>query len=103
MARELATEIKNSNGFKLFEPQNLALVCFRLAPFKEMNIEDLNCLNMEFLQHLNSSGKIYLSHTKVRGKVILRMSIGQTYVTKNHVDKAWGFIKEEAQKFLFSS
>ncbi len=99
-SRELASEIKNTLGFSLFEPQNMALICFYLDPKNEMNLEELNSLNLDFLYHLNSSGKLYLSHTKVKGKVVLRMSIGQTYVTKNHVIKAWQFIREESKKYI---
>jgi len=101
-SRELAWEIKNTPGFQLHEPQNLALVCFRLNPEKKMNVEEINQLNQKFLQHLNNSGKLYLSHTKVRGNIILRMSIGQTYVTKAHVKNAWKFICEESKNLLFS-
>jgi aromatic-L-amino-acid/L-tryptophan decarboxylase len=99
-SRELASEIKITDGYYLHEPQNLALVCFCLAPQKDLSIEELNSLNQEFLQHLNSSGRLYLSHTKVNGKFLIRMSIGQTYVTKSHVDRAWNFIREESKKYL---
>ena len=99
-SKELSSEIKTTKGFFLFEPQNLALVCFRLSPEKELNVENLNRLNMEFLHHLNSSGKLYLSHTKAGNIVLLRMSTGQTYVTRDHVFKAWNFIRQEAIKFL---
>jgi aromatic-L-amino-acid decarboxylase len=99
-SRELAKEISKIPGFELYEPQNLALVCFRLVPERKMSIEELNSMNQEFLQDMNSSGKLYLSHTKVKGKMVIRMSIGQTYVTKAHVDNAWKFIREESEKYL---
>ena len=99
-ANELAAEIKKTNRFYLYEPQNMALVCFRLDPPKGMTVDEINSLNKEFLQHLNSSRKLYLSHTIVRDMIMLRMSIGQTYVTKKHIDDAWDFIKDESVKFL---
>jgi aromatic-L-amino-acid decarboxylase len=99
-AGEIALQIKQAKGFQLYEPQNLALVCFNISPERLMDIEDQNRINLDFLHHLNSSGKIYLSHTKVNGKVLLRMQIGQTSVTREHVQKAFGFIRNEAKIFL---
>jgi len=101
-SREIAAEIRKTDGFSLHEPQNLALVCFRLNPKKDMGTDELNRINMDFLHHLNSSGELYLSHTKVQDKVVLRMSIAQTYVTRGHVLNAWEYIREEAEGFLRS-
>jgi aromatic-L-amino-acid/L-tryptophan decarboxylase len=97
---ELATQIRSARGFQLFEPQNLGLVCFRIIPRKIPDQEDMNALNLDFLYHLNSSGRLYLSHTKINGEVFLRMQIGQTSVTRNHVQKAWEFIKTEANHYI---
>jgi len=99
-ARELASQIRVEPGFKLFEPQNLALVCFAIVPDKVKDVEELNRLNLDFLHSLNSSGKVYLSHTKVGGAVYLRMQIGQTNVERKHVQNAWAFIKTESLKYL---
>jgi aromatic-L-amino-acid/L-tryptophan decarboxylase len=99
-ARELAGQIGASPGFKLYTPQNLALVCFAIIPGGPENVDRKNQKNLDFLHHLNSSGKVYLSHTKVDGRVFLRMQIGQTSVTREHVQKAWRFIQEEAIKFM---
>jgi len=99
-AAELAGEIRNTKGFILYEPQNFALVCFAISKPGSSDKESENKMNLDFLHHLNSSGKLYLSHTKVRGKVFLRMQIGQTSVTREHVQKAWHFIQSESVKYL---
>lgn len=96
-ANELAGEIRKTPGFELLEPQNLALVCFSLSKKSGVSMEDHNARTMDFLHRLNSSGKVYLSHTKVNEKVFLRMQIGQTSVTEKHVRDAWNFIKSESQ------
>ncbi len=99
-AGELAELIRDADDFELWEPQNLGLVCFRLKPTLMAESEALNDLNRQFLDHLNQSGKLYLSHTSMKNKFILRFAIGQTYVTREHIRKAWEFIYGEAQKFL---
>jgi aromatic-L-amino-acid decarboxylase len=99
-ANELAKLIKETPGFTLFEPQQMALVCFSIAPAGKIKEPDINSINLEFLHHLNSSGKLYLSHTKIKGVVYLRMQIGQTTVTREHVQKAWEFIRSESENYL---
>lgn len=99
-AGELASLIKQTEGFLLYDPQNMGLVCFAINPAKSGEISEFNRINLEFLHHLNSSGRLYLSHTKVNGRVFLRMVIGQTTVTREHVFNAWNFIKNEAKQYL---
>ncbi|MFC2098759.1 pyridoxal phosphate-dependent decarboxylase family protein [Bacteroidota bacterium] len=95
-ADELAEAIKKTDGFELFEPQHLGLVCFRYVPSGEDDPEKLNLLNQELMQKLNEGGKIFLTHTKVGGLVTLRMVVGQTNVTRDHVMRAWELIRETA-------
>jgi aromatic-L-amino-acid decarboxylase len=93
-AKELADEIRNEPGFILVEPQNLGLVCFRYTPVGITDEAALNSINQRLMQTLNESGKMYLTHTKVGGLVTLRMIIGQTSVTRDHVMKAWHHVRE---------
>lgn len=93
LAKELAEMIRNTNDFVLFEPQHLNLVCFRYQPADANSTDEINQLNQKLLQKLNESGKIFLTHTKVKGLMTLRMVIGQTYLEKRHVDNAWELIK----------
>lgn len=95
-AGELATAIKNEPGFTLFEPQHLGLVCFQYIPESGLKPEKVNDLNNHLMRKLNDSGKIYLTHTKVNGEILLRMVVGQTSVTREHVFNAWELIKNTA-------
>ena len=95
-AGELAGEIRKDKSFILHEPQNLGLICFRLALPGIENLEERNKINMEFLDSINKTGKAYLSHTKVKEEFTLRMSVSQTDVTRDHVFKTWELIKQMA-------
>jgi aromatic-L-amino-acid decarboxylase len=97
-AGELARQIKQSSDFELFEPQNMGLVCFRYQPPGESDAEKRNRLNEKLMQTLNASGRIYLTHTKVEGLVTLRLVVGQTNVTRKHVQDAWKLIRETARE-----
>ena len=94
LAQWFANEINNSDEFELLAPVPFSLVCFRFKPDAITDETSLNELNEKLLQQLNSSGKIYLTHTKLSGKYTLRMVVAQTYVELRHVENAWNLIKE---------
>jgi aromatic-L-amino-acid decarboxylase len=48
------------------------------------------------MERLNNSGDLYLTHTKLDGKVTLRFCVGQTNTQARHVERAWERIQEEA-------
>ena len=66
----------------------LNFTCFRLQPHGMSDRNKLNALNEAFLEEINRSGKLYLTHTKIDGLFTIRMLIGQTYVEEEHVDLA---------------
>jgi aromatic-L-amino-acid decarboxylase len=95
-AGELTKEVQQEPGFALFEPQHLGVVCFRYTPKGITEQEELNAINHRLMQSLNGTGKIYLTHTKVNGYITLRMVVGQTSVTRDHVMRAWNLVKKMA-------
>ncbi len=87
LARAFAGWVRADDRFELHEPQRLNLVCFRLRESDDAN--------QRLMDRVNGSG-IYLSHTRVRGRIVLRMSIGGTLTEARHVDSAWGLIRDAA-------
>jgi len=96
LAGDLAERIRHSDHFELFEPQHLALVCFRYRPQGMHLPEQLNEMNLRLLQKVNDTGKVFLTHTKVWGLVTLRMVTSQTNIRKDNVDLAWELLNETA-------
>lgn len=98
---EIALKLKNmisrEPDFEILAPVVISVVCFRYRPAGRSD-EELNALNEKLNHILNDSGKIYLTHTKLRGKYTLRMVTAQTEVTLEHVEKAWVLIKDTARK-----
>ena len=74
--------------FEVAAPPQLNLVCFRLKGSDE--------LNQKLMDGLNKSGELYLSHTKLNGKLVLRLCVGQTMTEERHVERAWQAIRREA-------
>jgi len=90
MAQDFTEWIKNSEDFEIFVEPPFNLVCFRHNAGDEFNLKLMNTVNQ--------TGKIYFTHTKLNGQIVLRMSIGQTYTEEFHVKKAWNLIQEAAKK-----
>ncbi len=97
LAKELAMQIEQSDDFELLAPVPVALVCFRYHPKGVDDTATLNQLNEALLAKLNSTGKLYMTHTKLNGAYTLRMSIAQTNVQHEDVSNAWELIQQTAR------
>lgn len=108
LARLLAQWMDTSSDFHCLSVP-FATVCFRYYPkelkdkatskYKEEIIDNyLNNVNEAIMDSVNESGKIYISHTKLKERIALRMSIGNIRTTENHIQAAWKLLQEHAQK-----
>jgi aromatic-L-amino-acid decarboxylase len=97
-AQELAQEIEVSEDFELLAPVPFSTICFRYKPRGVSDTEELNRLNQQLMETLNDSGKMYFTHTKLKGIYTLRLVIGQTYQEKRHVEQAWERIRATSAK-----
>jgi aromatic-L-amino-acid decarboxylase len=96
IAANLAGLISKEADFEILAPVVISVVCFRYIP-AGLSGEQLNTINEKLNHALNDSGKIYLSHTVLKGKYTLRMVTAQTNVTLEHVEKAWELITKTAR------
>ena len=90
LAQRFADWVNNDDRFELAAPVPLNLVCFRHKGGDAVNQTIMECLNR--------SGDLYLTHTKLDGKLTLRLCVGQTNTQERHVERAWRRIREEAEK-----
>lgn len=89
LAQKFASWVRADKDFELAAPAPLNLVCLRHHDGDEVN--------QRILDWVNQSGKMFLTHTRLNGKLVLRMSIGQTHTELRHVERAWECIREAAQ------
>jgi aromatic-L-amino-acid/L-tryptophan decarboxylase len=92
LAKEFAEWIENEKDFELMAPVPFSTVCFRANP-GDKSEKELNDLNEKLLEKINSSGKIFLSHTKLNGKFVIRLTIGSIRQERKHIEEAWQIIK----------
>ena len=89
-----AATIDQSDNFELILPPFLNYSCFRYHPPAVSDEAQLNALNEQLLETINRQGVIFLTHTKLQGKYVLRILFGQTYVEQEHVEKALRVIQD---------
>jgi aromatic-L-amino-acid decarboxylase len=85
--------IDREPGLELITGPFLNFSSFRFHPEGCGDEKKLDALNQESLERLNAGGRVFLTHTRIQGRYVLRMVIGQTYVGKEHVDRALAEIK----------
>jgi len=95
-AEDLEGLIEAEPDFALAAPRSLALVVFRYQP-DGVDGEALDALNDRLIATVNETGFTYLTRTLVRGRVAVRLSIGNLLTERRHVIEAWDHVREVAQ------
>jgi len=90
--------VEDHNDFEIMAPVSSSLVCFRLNDGRSEDA--LNTLNSQFLESINQTGTVFLTHTALKGKYVLRMLVGQRTTEERHVREAWNLITEKAEELL---
>ncbi len=95
LAKELESWIVKDPYFDMMAPVTISLVCFRYNPsHQSLTEEQIERINRDLMDKVNRSGKMFITHTKLNGKFALRLCIGQTDTSRDHVQKAWEQLKD---------
>ena len=86
LTQELAGWIEEDERFEVVAPVRLNLVCFLHRDGDEAT--------QRVLHEANRSGALFLTHTKLDGRTVLRMCVGQTNTERRHVHAAWERLAE---------
>ena len=87
--QELAAEIAAHPDFELAAPVPLSLICFRYRGTDEQN--------RKLLERINAPRKIFLSHTVLNGRFVLRFSVGNVRTNREDLEFAWAIIRDCAR------
>jgi aromatic-L-amino-acid decarboxylase len=52
--------------------------------------------NEAILERVNGSGEVFLSHTRLNGRFVLRLAVGNIRTEERHVRRAWELLREAA-------
>ncbi|HEX7418579.1 MAG TPA: pyridoxal-dependent decarboxylase [Thermoanaerobaculia bacterium] len=83
-AQRLAAELQKRDDVELLAPQSFSVVVFR----KKASDEE----NAALLERINASGKVFVSHTKLKGKYGIRVAIGNGATEWRHVEQILSFL-----------
>ncbi len=88
-------EIKQSADFEMLIPRKLNVLVFHV---KGDAGESSDHVSEQLLQHINASGKAFLSHTRVHGSYAIRLVLGQTHLEFHHVENIWHLLRSHLQE-----
>jgi aromatic-L-amino-acid decarboxylase len=90
LAAKFERWVEDEPGWEVCAPRRFSLVCFR----KEGTDEE----NEALLARVNASGEIFLSHTRLGGRYVIRLAIGSARTTEQDVTLAWDVLRRESAR-----
>jgi aromatic-L-amino-acid decarboxylase len=94
LAGALATLVEREPGFELAAPVGMGVVCFRCTD-ASLDTRANDRLNEAIVEAVNASGAAYLTHTRLRDRIVMRAGFGNVLTTDAHVELLWRRIMEE--------
>jgi aromatic-L-amino-acid decarboxylase len=89
LAQLFASWIREDKRFELSAPVVMGVVCFRL---RSDNDAESDRKNAKIVEAINAAGEAYLMQTKLRGRVVMRLGLGNLLTTEAHVRRVWDII-----------
>jgi aromatic-L-amino-acid/L-tryptophan decarboxylase len=102
LAREFAGWVDDEPKWEVVAPVPFSLVVFRHAP-RGMTDTEADAHNERVMAAVNASGRALLSHTRLRGRLVLRLAIGNLRTTEAHVRAAWDLLRQTAANDIASA
>jgi len=99
LARLFAAWVDGHADFERVAPVPFSVVCFRWNPAgRRLSDADVDAANEQLVETVNRTGEIFLSHTRLRGRVAIRMAIGHLRTQEADVRRAWELLMDHASK-----
>jgi aromatic-L-amino-acid decarboxylase len=99
LAHVFATWVEHSDRFELSAPVPFSVVCFRAKPsLPAADDRAIDAFNERLLEAVNQTGEVFLSHTRLNGRFVIRLAVGHIRTTERHVRKAWDVLCECATR-----
>jgi aromatic-L-amino-acid/L-tryptophan decarboxylase len=110
LASLLADWIREDDRFELSAQPSMGVVCFRFAGAaapspraatatrgRAGSIDRIDGINSDIVERINASGRAYLTQTKLRGRTVMRIGLGNVLTTEEHLRIAWRLIRETTE------
>jgi glutamate/tyrosine decarboxylase-like PLP-dependent enzyme len=82
--------LKDTGTFEIVSRRQLSIVCFRFVPSppRKSSDDDLDCLNLALCERVVATGRLFLSTTRLAGRVALRLCFVNWRTTAKDVEEA---------------
>jgi aromatic-L-amino-acid decarboxylase len=94
LAGTLAEWMRAEPAVEVVAPVPFSVVCFRVV--RGATGEEQDRANAEVMARVNAAGPVFLSSTRLHGRLTLRIAIGNIRTGRRHVEQAWALIREAA-------
>jgi aromatic-L-amino-acid decarboxylase len=88
LAQLFASWVDADSGWERVAPVPFSVVCFRA--------DGDDALNHRIIEHVNRSGDVFISHTSLNGRIVIRLAIGNLRTEERHLQRAWDLLREGA-------
>jgi aromatic-L-amino-acid decarboxylase len=82
--------VRDEPGWELCAPRPFSVVCFRR--------DGTDGENEALMERVNATGEIFISHTRLNGRLVLRLAVGNARTTEADVRQAWDVLRREAER-----
>ena len=90
LARRFAELVDADPEFERVAPTPFSVVCFRYKGTDEEN--------KKMLETINATGRVFMAHTMLNGRVAVRLAIGNLATTWEDLLETWELLKEAVRK-----
>ena len=95
LAADFADWVRAEPGWEVMAPHPFSTVCFRHVRAGEP-LEATNARGARILDRVNASGEVFLSHTVLAGRHVIRVAVGNLRTETRHLQRAWDLLRAAA-------
>jgi aromatic-L-amino-acid decarboxylase len=100
LARLFADWVDASPTCERLAPVPFSVVCFRFHPPTLDDEHAIDAFNEAIVESVNRDGEIFVSHTRLNGRYVIRLAIGHLQTTEAHIRRAWELLNEHSSRSL---
>ncbi len=96
LAAHFANLVRSRSSFELAAPQSMGIVAFRFVS-EGLDAETVDRINEGIVETVNHTGRAYMTHTNLDGRVAMRIGVGNLLTEERHLDDLWAQITRAAE------